>query len=109
MISYEVTLQVQPGLAAAVEEYMRQSHIPDILATGCFQKIRFSRASPSRFRTAYQADTEAELDRYLRDHAPKFRAEFLGKFPEGVTVTRETWMQRQMWSLIFLACAGSWF
>lgn len=98
MVSYEVTLLVAPGLAPSVEEFMIRSHIPDIFATGCFRRILFSRASPIRFRTAYQADTEAGLDRYLREHAPGFRAEVLERFPEGLTVTRETWTQREVWS-----------
>lgn len=97
LILYEVTLQVDPGFAAAVEEYMRGRHIPAILATGCFRRIRFDRASSARFRTCYQADAQADLDRYLRDHAPKFRAEFQSDFPTGVTVTRETWTERETW------------
>jgi hypothetical protein len=98
MISYEVTLQVEPRLAAALEEYMRENHIPGIFATGCFRRIRLSLASPNRFRTSYQADRQADLDRYLGEHAPRFRAEFQARFPEGVTLTRETWVQREIWS-----------
>lgn len=98
MISYEVTLQVEPHLAAAVEEYMRQRHIPEIFASGCFRRIRFSQASPTRFRTSYQADAQADLDRYVLEHAPRLRAEFQARFPEGVTLTRETWLQREIWS-----------
>jgi hypothetical protein len=98
MVSYEVTLQVEPTLAPSVEQFMTQSHIPDIFATGCFRRIVFSRASPTRYRTSYQADTQADLDRYLRDHAPRFRADVTAKFPHGMTVTRETWIQREVWS-----------
>jgi hypothetical protein len=98
MISYEVTLQIQPALTPSVEDFMRGSHIPDIFATGCFRRILFSQASPTRFRTSYQADTQADLDRYLRDYAPRFRAEFQARFPDGLTVTRETWMRKQVWS-----------
>jgi hypothetical protein len=98
MISYEVTLQVQPALATAVEQFMTESHIPDIFATGCFKLIRFSSASPGRFRTSYQTDSQADVDRYLRDFAPRMRAEFLERFPEGVAIVRETWTQREVWS-----------
>ncbi len=97
MISYEVTLQAQPKLAASLEQYMIGSHIPQIFLTGCFREIRFSRASPGRFRTAYQANTQADLDRYLQDHAPRLRVEFSERFPEGVNITRETWTQREVW------------
>jgi hypothetical protein len=97
MILYEVTLQVEPALAPGVEDYMRRRHIPAIFATACFRRIRFDRASPARFRTSYQADSQADLDRYLLDHAPRLRAEFHTEFPTGVTLTRETWTQRESW------------
>jgi uncharacterized protein DUF4286 len=97
MIRYEVTLQVEPALAQSVQDYMRNKHIPEIFATGCFRQIRFDRASPGRFRTSYQADSQANLDEYLRDHAPKFRAEFQRDFPEGLTLTREVWKQQEVW------------
>ena len=98
MISYEVTLQVEAQLAAAVEEYMREHHIPEIFATRCFRRIRFSLASPNRFRTSYQADGQADLDRYMWEHAARLRSEFQIRFPEGVILTRETWVQREIWS-----------
>jgi uncharacterized protein DUF4286 len=97
MVFYEVTLQVDPALAARVEEHMTAEHIPAIFATGCFQRIHFDRASPARFRTSYQAVSQSQLDRYLQEHAPRFRAEFQAEFPRGVTLTRETWTQREFW------------
>lgn len=98
MIFYEVTLQAEPSLAAALEDHMRREHIPAILGTGCFRRIRFDRASPTRFRTCYEADSSANLDRYLRNHAPALRSEFQAEFPGGVTLTRETWVQQEAWS-----------
>jgi len=97
MVMYEVTLQVEPSLAVRVEEHMRRIHIPEIFATRCFRLIRFAQASPARFRTSYQADTQADLDRYLTDHAPRLRGEFQAEFAAGVTLTRETWTQREVW------------
>jgi hypothetical protein len=97
MISYEVTLQVESALAAAVEDHLRREHIPGILATGCFCRIRFWRASPARFRTGYEARAAADLERYLRDHAAAFRSEFQSAFPRGVTITRETWTEVESW------------
>jgi hypothetical protein len=94
---YEVTLQVEPALATQVEDHMRKQHIPAIFATGCFRRIRFDTASPARFRTRYEADSPADLERYLREHAPAFRAEFQRHFPSGVALTRETWTERQSW------------
>jgi hypothetical protein len=97
MLNYEVTLQTEPALAAAVEDHMRRRHIPAIFATGCFRRIRFCRASPARFRTSYEADSAVDLERYLHEHASSFRAEFQSVFPRGVTVTRETWTEQESW------------
>jgi hypothetical protein len=97
MIIYEVTLNVEATLQSAVEDYMRGRHIPTIFRTGCFRSIRFHQASSGVFRTTYEAETEAELDRYLRDHAPAMRAEFVAEFPHGVGLIREIWRERQRW------------
>lgn len=100
MITYEVTLQAEPALGRAVEDHMRREHIPAIFATGCFRQIRFCQASPTRFRTSYEARTSEDVERYLRDHAPTFRAEFQRAFPSGITVTRETWREVESWGMV---------
>jgi hypothetical protein len=97
MLRYEVTLDVEPGLAAALETWMRRTHIPDIGATGCFLRIRFDRASETRYRTCYHADTTADLDRYFAEHAPQMRNEFAQRFPSGVSISRETGEELDTW------------
>ena len=97
MILYEVILDVDSSLAERVDHHMRQHHIPHIFATGCFRSIRFQRAFDTRFRTSYEAETPAELDRYLQDHAPALRAEFQAEFPTGVRLSRETWRVLESW------------
>ncbi|HJV88819.1 MAG TPA: DUF4286 family protein [Holophagaceae bacterium] len=91
MYTYEVQVETAPDSADAFEAYMRRKHIPEIFATGCFTDIAFERASATKFRTRYQALSKADLDRYLLDHAPAFRLDFLKHFPEGCTVQRELW------------------
>jgi len=97
VLLYEVTLQAEPGLETKVERYMREHHIPGIYATGCFQRVRFCHASNGDFRTTYEAGSQADLDRYLGEHAPAFRAEFQEEFPTGIRLIRETWVERQRW------------
>ena len=97
MVLYEVTVDVVPQQTEAFERYMRQTHIPDIFATGCFRYIRFARTSATRFRTSYEAERQEELDRYLREHATRLRADFQAHFPEGATASREVWTEVQRW------------
>lgn len=97
MIRYEVTLETGADQAPAVAAYMRDVHIPEIFATGCFRIIRLDRASPTRLRTSYVAQRAEDLQHYLREHAPTLRAEFQARFPTGVTVSRETWTEVAVW------------
>ena len=97
MIRYEVTLECSEATAPALERWMRNSHIPEILETGCFTAIHFDR-SDGRFRTVYHAAAAAHLDRYFAEHAPALRQSFQQQFPAGVAVSRETWVELQGWT-----------
>ncbi len=96
-VRYEVTLDVDPAGSDAVEHYFRTTHIPQILATGCFQAIRFERASASRLRTCYEAATAGDLERYLSQHAEHFRADFRAHAGEVARPSREVWTELQHW------------
>ena len=97
MVTYEVALETTPELAAALERYMRERHIPDIMTTGCFTAVHFERSSPEAFRTRYVAATREDLDRYLDAHTPVMRADFAAHFPEGITARRAVWDELQRW------------
>jgi len=97
MIIYEVTAIVQARLAEVYEHYMRRQHIPDVLASGCFQEAELSGATPGRYRIRYEASTDEDLERYLATHAPRLREDFASRFPEGVVLAREVWTVMQRW------------
>jgi hypothetical protein len=94
---YEVILECSESSAPALEQWMRNTHIPQMLETGCFAAIHFDR-SDGRFRTVYQAASRQQLDRYLTEHAGRMREHFRHRFPNGVAVSRETWEQLQGWT-----------
>ena len=90
MISYEVTVEVADALVDRYMEFMRK-HMPKILATGCFRLAEWDRATETRFRQRYLADSLADLERYLERHAPALREEYAQQFPEGTNLVREIW------------------
>ena len=98
MVTYEVHAEVEPFLAEAFQRYMVLKHIPEILATGCFDSIGFERGGPGRFRTRYQASTATDLEQYLELHTQAFREDLARNFPEGVKASRETWESVQAWN-----------
>lgn len=97
MIVYEVTAIVEARLAETYERYMRQQHIPDVMASGCFQSADFASATPGRYRIRYEASTSEDLERYLATHAARLREDFASHFPEGVALSREVWTMMQRW------------
>jgi hypothetical protein len=99
MVSYEVTALVAPDLVQDYERFMREQHIPAILATGCFRRAAFTRGDPGRYRMRYEALSSQDLDRYLAGHAPALREDVAARFPEGVTLSREVWDVVQGWDM----------
>lgn len=98
MIRYEVTLDCSPTIAPELERWMRNTHIPAMLATGCFVAIHFDRAvDQDQYRTVYQAATEPQLGKYMDEHSNRMRDAFRRQFPHGVAVSRETWLEIQRW------------
>jgi hypothetical protein len=97
-ISYEVTVRLaDAGDASEFETWMRQEHIPAVLATGLFTRAEFARMDDKRFRTHYLAATRAELDRYLEQYSPALRDEFARRFGSRASASREIWEPLQMW------------
>lgn len=95
MLSYEVTLQLEDGsLAGALETYMTGRHIAEVFATGCFLDAHFEQSAPDTYRSRYSVASREDLDRYLAEHAPRLRADFLEHFPAGIRVTRAVWNEQ---------------
>lgn len=98
MIIYEVTTDVTPEGVAAYEAFMRDKHIPEVLATGCFLSATIARSMPGRYRISYRARNMDVLDRYLGTHAQQFRADFATELGANVKVSREVWTELQQWN-----------
>ena len=90
-VAYEVTAEVDDGLCTSYEQYMRDVHIPDVLASGHFSEAHFEALGAGRYRTRYMAKSREALDQYLAEDAPGLRQDFLNHFPDGVSLTRQEW------------------
>ena len=99
MVIYEITATASADLAERYEKYMRETHIPDLLATGFFSGARIARAGENRYRVQYEARDRKALDEYLATEAARLRADFMAHFAEGIEVTRENWEVLQTWSV----------
>lgn len=96
-VLYEVTARVDDALAYDYERFMIETHIPDVVRTGCFLHGRLDQGGEGQYRAAYLAATQAEVDRYLADFAPRLREHMTARFPTGVTLSRRVWTLRMQW------------
>jgi len=97
MVSYEVTATVVATLTGEWEQFMRERHIPELLATGCFTAATLARLGTGRYRIRYEATSRADLDRYLATHAARLREEFATRFPAGIALEREVAEVLEAW------------
>ena len=90
MIVYEVVAVADAALAEEFQQYMASTHVPDVLATGCFLSATIGRSGNS-FQFRYELADRATLDGYFRDHADALRADVLEHFPSGIEFSRQIW------------------
>ena len=97
MVIYEITATVRSDLIEKYEEYMRERHVPDLLATRYFSGAYFTRSTENRYRIQYHALDQFALDNYFKNDAEWLRADFLAHFGEGIELVREIWSVLEIW------------
>jgi len=86
MILYHVTIKINNSIAGEWLSWMKDVHIPDVMATGCFQQYRITRmlyddeSDGVTYSVQYIAANEDELKYYSEKHAPKLQKEHREKF-----------------------------
>ncbi|HEY0426188.1 MAG TPA: DUF4286 family protein [Pyrinomonadaceae bacterium] len=98
-VIYEITAVVNSELVEAFEKYMRERHIPDLLATTHFRAARLLRTTENRYRIIYEAHDLTALDQYLKIDAVRLRDDFKAHFSEGIELSREIWEVLETWQI----------
>lgn len=93
MIIYNVTSNIEDSCHDQWMEWMMEKHIPEILDTGKFYKIKILKVLSQEdhgttYSVQYFAESREKLEQYYKEHAPKLRADALGKFGEKVLAFR---------------------
>ena len=86
---YEVTVEYTGADAQGFETYMSDTHIPEVLATGCFAAAFFAKEG-SRYTVGYHVDTPDDMRHYLDDFAPKLRDDVTSRFGTTIAISRRT-------------------
>ncbi len=97
MIVYEITAKVKFELAEEFENFMRQRHVPDLIATGYFESAEMSIISEGDYRIRYLCRDRKTLEKYFEEDAERLREDFIKNFPAGVEVSREILEVLERW------------
>lgn len=94
MFIYNVTVNVEPGIRDAWLEWMQQTHIPEMLATGKFLEARICRVLVAEetggytYAVQYHTASKALLEAYYREDAARMRKDGLDRFGEKCVAFR---------------------
>lgn len=92
---YSVTITVPDDVAEEYVRWIKEVHLQEVLATGCFTKGLFSKVHSDHiskgfqsFNTQYFAETREHLDTYYLEFASRLREKGIQKFGDKMTVFR---------------------
>lgn len=85
MVVYNVTISIDVNVADDWLEWMKETHIPDVMATGHFRDGKICRVHGEEeggvtFAIMYTAFSEEDLTTYQEKHAPKLQLEHTEKY-----------------------------
>ncbi len=82
MIIYNVTSNVDDSIHDKWMAWMMEDHIPKIMETGKFYKIKIVKVlgdhhqpDTTTYSVQYTADSREKLEEYYKEHSPHLRAE----------------------------------
>lgn len=90
MIIYNVTSNVDDSVHDQWLQWMMDKHVPAILATGKFYKIKIVKVltdahhEGTTYSVQYSADSREKLEEYYKNHSPELRAEMKELFGDHV-------------------------
>jgi Domain of unknown function (DUF4286) len=90
MYIYNITTKVHTSIHEAWKDWMKNTHIPEIMATGCFIESQFVRilelddSEGPTFATQFSAQSKADYNRYIEIHAPKLRNNSMAKWGDKI-------------------------
>lgn len=86
MIIYNVTIKIEPEISTEWGIWMRDEHIPEVMATGLFTSYRLLRILNDQeedgltYAIQYTCPSSASFDRYLKEFAQELQRKHSEKF-----------------------------
>lgn len=100
MVVYEVRVCVDAGVRESYRAWI-DGHVREILALPGFERaelyVEDADGGEPVFVIRYHLVSRAALEDYLRDHAPRLRAEGLARFGDRMRATRRVLALERQW------------
>ena len=86
MIVYNVTVKLESSIAEQWLQWMKEEHIPDVIATSCFTSASMLRlletddSDGPTYAIQYQAESKADYNRYIEKFAASMRTKATEKW-----------------------------
>lgn len=85
MILYNVTVSIDESAEQNWLQWMRKTHIPDVMATGCFKEARLSRIHAEEhgglsYAISYVAPSQEKYDEYQAKYAAELQKDHIDRY-----------------------------
>lgn len=86
MIIYNVTIKISPEIETEWLEWMKNEHLPEMMATGCFlnhqlvKLLDIDETEGPTYATQYFAESREQYDLYIGEHSTRLRQQGLAKW-----------------------------
>ncbi|MDX5421554.1 MAG: DUF4286 family protein [Hymenobacteraceae bacterium] len=94
MILYNVTVNVEHSVADEWLQWMKETHIPEVMGTGFFLRNQICRLvneidnGGTTYAVQYYCRSLVDLEEYQRDHAPELQEKHLKRYGERALAFR---------------------
>lgn len=94
MIYYNVSIHIEPEIEEQWLQWMRETHIPAMMATGCFSAHLFTRLREPvqdgtiSYIVQYLAESDDQLQRYYDEYAAHMRSDGSQRFGDKFLIFR---------------------
>src|SRR5687767_5633368 len=94
MIIYNVTIKVDQSIASQWKSWMFETHIPAVMASGCFLKYQMLRIADSEeeddptYAVQYFAASMDDYNLYIKQYAEPLRSQSLEKWGDRFVAFR---------------------
>jgi len=94
MIIYNVTTHIEHSIHEAWLAWMKETHLPEVMQTGCFVKFQLVKIMDTdetegvTYAAQYYAESKAAYNRYIELYAPALRQSGIDKWGNKIIAFR---------------------